>query len=150
MEQNKEAPFAVCVCNFREYAEGMGEGVWAALPQEKEQLDSFIRSRGGEEQLMILDASVREDCAFMKDYISEWANIRQLNAAAGLIGDAPHPAAEAYLEASGRLTLEEPANLLLQEGQIPNAQGPDLSFYRMEEILEEPGERRQEAWVSGN
>lgn len=81
---------------------------------------------------------------------------RQLNAAAGLIGDVPHPAAEAYLKISGSLTLEELANLLLQEEQLPDAeglegysreqirgQGPDLSFYRMEEIIKSHGKAEQ-------
>lgn len=116
-----EAPFEIWVGNLAAYTEGRLVGEWIPLPQKEERLDEAIAkiSRNRKDEIMIMDYSIRSNCRFMKDYINEWDDVKELNTIARLIGDEEHRKVEAYLESDSGLSLLEIANLFMQEDEIP-------------------------------
>lgn len=115
----KEAPFEVWLGNLRKYTEGDLEGKWISFPQGESELQEMVRKIAGpdNDELMIMDISTREDCGYMREIIGEWSKVDELNTVAKLIGDEPHPAVEAYLQAN-IVSLQELANLFMQESEI--------------------------------
>lgn len=124
IENNKkeqEAPFEVWLGNLTAYTEGDLVGDWVSLPQEETRLKEIIQeiSRNGQDELIIMDTSFREDCTYLKENIGEWSNIEELNLIAQLIGEEQHPGVQAYMEVYNNLTPLEIANLYMQEEKIP-------------------------------
>lgn len=121
MENKKnEAPFEVYLENLAAYAAGDMKGEWISLPQKEEALRELVSGIANpEEEVMISDVSVREDCGYMREIIGEWSNVYDLNLIAQMLGDEPHPAVQAYIETQNTPTVEELANLLFQEDEIP-------------------------------
>lgn len=120
MKQKNEAPFGVYLENLAVYTAGGTKGRWISLPQEDNELRRIIKSIAPNgEELMIMDTDVREECAYMRDVIGEWDNIYELNTIARLVGNEPHPSVQAYIESNGNLSLQEIANLFMQEDEIP-------------------------------
>lgn len=115
-----EAPFEIWVGNLAAYTEGRLVGEWIPLPQKEERLDEAIAkiSRNRKDEIMIMDYSIRSNCRFMRSYINEWDNVKELNTIARLIGDEEHRKVEAYLENDSGLSLLEIANLFMQEDEI--------------------------------
>lgn len=121
MENKKnEAPFEIYLDNLAAYTAGKAKGEWISLPQQEDALREIVsRIAAPEDEMMISDVSVREGCEYVRDVIGEWSNVYDLNMIAKLIGDDPHPAVQAYVEAGDTLSVEEFANLLMQEESIP-------------------------------
>lgn len=117
----KEAPFEVWLGNLRKYTEGELEGEWISFPQGESKLQEMVRKIAGpdNDELMIMDISTREDCGYMHKIIGEWSKVDELNTIARLMGDETHPAVEAYLQANPYSTIQELANLFMQESEIP-------------------------------
>lgn len=115
-----EAPFEIWVGNLAAYTEGRLVGEWIPLPQKEERLDEAIAkiSRNRKDEIIIMDYSIRSNCRFMRSYINEWDNVKELNTIARLIGDEAHRKVEAYLENDSGLSLLEIANLFMQEDEI--------------------------------
>ena len=115
-----EAPFEIWVGNLAAYTEGRLVGEWIPLPQKEERLDEAIAkiSRDGKDEIMIMDYSIESNCRFMRNYIKEWDDVKELNTIARLIGDEEHRKVEAYLENDSGLSLLEVANLFMQEDEI--------------------------------
>lgn len=118
--RGEDPPFAVWMGNLARYAEGKLEGEWIALPQDEGKLQEAVERIAGEQgnETIIMDVSFRKDCGYMEGIISEWSSMQQLNAVAKLIGNEPHPAVEAFVSCHP-VTLQELADLLLREGDIP-------------------------------
>lgn len=115
-----EAPFEIWVGNLAAYTEGRLVGEWIPLPQKEERLDEAIAkiSKNRKDEIIIMDYSIRSNCRFMRSYINEWDNVKELNTIARLIGDEAHRKVEAYLENDSGLSLLEIANLFMQEDEI--------------------------------
>jgi len=132
--KQNEAPFEIYLENLAAYTAGGMKGEWIQLPQKEETLREIVAHIADqEEEVMISDVSVREDCGFMREIIGEWSNVYDLNLIAQLIGDEPHPAVQTYVEVNNTLDLEELANLFMQEDEIPfhpyefeNSDNPEL------------------------
>lgn len=132
--KRNEAPFEIYLENLAAYTAGGMKGEWIQLPKKEETLrEMAARIANPEEEVMISDVSVREDCGYMREIIGEWSNVYDLNLIAQMIGDEPHPAVQAYIETQNTPTVEELANLLLQEDEIPfhpyefeNSDDPEL------------------------
>ncbi len=121
IQKKKEPAFEIWLGNLRKYTEGNLEGEWIRFPQEEPYLQEVVRRIAGpdNDEMMIFDIDTREDCRYMRDLIGEWSHVDELNTIARLIGDAPHPAVEAYLQEHSGLTFTELANLFMQESEIP-------------------------------
>lgn len=119
LEKAVEAPVEIFVGNLAKYTEGQMQGQWISLPQQEEVLDAALKQILGEdEELIIMDVSVRSDCGYLRNVIGEWDKPQDINVVAKLIGQDPHEAAELFIERNSNLTLEELANVFLQEKNV--------------------------------
>lgn len=119
-KMGKDNPITLWVGNQRTYTEGNIVGEWINLPMEDSKLEEVLSniSNDFKDEMYIADSSFREDCSYLYDVISEYDRVQDINVVAKLIGDKSHPAVEIYLKYDKNVSMEQIANLLLQEDEI--------------------------------
>ena len=78
MEKNQ---FSIWIANLAKYTEGNLDGQWVELPKSEEELRSIINSisNNGKDEVMIFDFDIDENLAYLRDDVSEYSNIYELN-----------------------------------------------------------------------
>lgn len=116
-----EKPIEIFVGNLARYTEGVLDGRWLALPMQQKELDAALNeiSKNGRDELILMDRFVRSDCTCLGELVGEWSNINDINTIASLIEDGLSPAVDFFAAISDISTLEELANIILQEERIP-------------------------------
>lgn len=119
MEKNQ---FSIWIANLTKYTEGNLDGKWVELPKSEEELQEIINSisNNRQDEVMIFDFDINESLAYLRDDISEYSNIADLNTLAQLLSlQEEHPAAELYISHAGNMTIAEICNVLMQEDELP-------------------------------
>lgn len=119
MEKNQ---FSIWIGNVAKYTEGNLDGKWVDLPKSDEELQEIINgiSNNGQDEVMIFDFDINENLAYLRDDISEYSSIEELNTLAQLLSlQEEHPAAELYISHAGNMTITEICNVLMQEDELP-------------------------------
>ena len=117
----KNNPISIWVGNQRIYTEGGNDGKWIELPMNDEELKDVLSdiSNGFRDEMYIGDTAFREDCRYLYDLIHEYENIQEINVVAKLLGNEPHPDVEMYVKYDETLSMQELANLIVKEDEIP-------------------------------
>lgn len=125
-ESRRETAFSVTVANLWKYDTegGYAEDVTINFPENEETIKKELEKVTYEDHktLVVLDIETREESEYMYEAIGDFQSpesLDTLNVIANLMGDEPHPAAEAYLQENPGLSFEEITNLFMQESEIP-------------------------------